>query len=647
MRYYEILVASMSFHGKEPLTYSSDRLLEIGSVVKVPLGQKIVIGIVKNEVSKPDFKLKSLLTLPVSVNIPKELLELLNWLASYYPAPIGQITSLFVPSSLVSKSRFKPEKNVIIRETIVKLPKLTKDQKNALNIIRNNTPKPILLHGDTGTGKTRVYIDLAREQLDNNRSVIIMTPEIGLTPQLVESFSSQFGNKVLVTHSQLTSANKRDVWLKIANSNDPVIVIGPRSALFSPIKNLGLIVIDEFHDSAYKQEQSPHYIASRVAAQLARFHNCQLVLGSATPNIVDYYNFEAKKLPIVRMTEPAITSDFVSPVVDIVAISNRDNFVDSQWISTQMIQAIRNSLNNGNQSLVFLNRRGSARVVACQSCGWQALCQKCDIPMTYHGDIHRMICHTCGLTSSTPTTCAICNSTDIVFRSIGTKALVKELQKIFPEARIARFDSDSKKTEHLSEQYKVINEGAFDILVGTQMITKGLDLTSLSVVGILTADTALTFPDYTAEEVTYQQLSQAIGRVGRGHVEGHVIIQTYYPENSSLNAAVNKNYSLFYKQQITERKRFLFPPFFYILKIECGRKNSSAAKKACENLYSFINNLPLDLDIIGPAPSYKQKQNNKYYYQLIIKSKKRTNLTEIIKRLPSNFAHDIDPTNLL
>jgi primosomal protein N' (replication factor Y) len=614
--------------------------------VQVPLQSKQVIGIVKKEVTKPNFDAKPLSELQEIIRIPSELLELLEWLRTYYPAPLGQITSLFVPSNLSQKGRLKPNtKELKVR--IPELPPLTKEQSDSIDQIIRSRERSFLLHGDTGTGKTRVYLELAKQTLGNNQSVIILTPEIGLTPQLVEFFSGQFPDQTVVMHSNLTPARRRMNWLEISQSSQPLIVIGPRSALFSPLKNLGLIVVDEAHDQAYKQEQSPHYQTTRVAAQLAKLHNSKLILGGATPNVTDYYAFKNKGLPIIRMTTPAISSDLSESEIQVVSIKERDNFTRSVWLSNQMLDKIQDSLANKKQSLVFLNRRGSARVVMCQNCGWQALCPRCDIPLTYHGDKHSLRCHTCGYGSSSPSSCPTCHATEILYKSVGTKAITDELSRHFPEAQIARFDSDNLVSEQLDKHHDAIQNGKIDILVGTQLLTKGLDLPKLAVVGVVTADTALTFPDYTAEEIAFQQISQIIGRVGRGHVAGSVVIQTYYPENSSLNAAVNKNYSLFYEQQILERKKFLFPPFSYVLKLSCGRKSVNSAKNTCENLHTFIESLPLSVKVIGPAPSFREKQNDLYYWQLIIKSKKRDQLTAIIKQLPNQINYDIDPNNLL
>lgn len=646
MEYYEIWIANASFHGKEPLTYSSEQALNIGEIVKVPIQKKYSIGIVNKRVLKPKFTTKNASIIAERPTVPKHQIELIRWLSIYYPAPLGQITTLFVPQNIDTKNRLTQGNKPSQIRTQDSLPNLTSQQVDAVSEI-NKTKSPVILHGDTGTGKTRVYIEIALKNLKSGKSSIVLTPEIGLTPQLIKSFSDVFGDQVLLVHSNLTPAQKRNVWLKCGLSKEPLIIIGPRSALFMPVKNLGLIILDEFHDSAYKQEQSPYYQTSRVAAKLAKITNSNLILGSATPSVTDYFAFKEKNLPIIRMTETATKNKNLNTDIEIININDRSNFTNSFWLSNELVEAIKNSLDSGQQSLLFLNRRGSARIAMCQKCGWQALCSRCDIPMTYHGDIHRLICHTCGNKKNTPSACPDCGSADVEFKGIGTKAIFSEVERLFPSASVARFDSDNLRNDNLSSRFEDVKSGKIDILVGTQTLTKGLDLPKLSVVGVITADTALFFPDYTAEEVTYQQLSQVIGRVGRGHQDSKVIIQTYYPENTALKAIVDKNYSLFYSQQINERKKFHFPPYFYVLKLSCGRKSSKNAENTINKLHTLISNLHLEIEIVGPSPSFKHKQNDNYYWQLIIKAKNRGDLTAIINNLPAKISYDIDPTNLL
>ncbi len=643
MYYYEVWVSSPRYHGDKALSYQYSEKLKAGTIISVVLQRQRVLAVVINEVTRPAFATKPIDSVVTDTAMPPELLKLIDWLKDYYPAPIGFLTALLLPSTLLQTSRDKSIANPEI--AIKQLPPLTAEQNSALEIIIKSAPRSVLLHGDTGTGKTRVYIELIEKQIKLGKSAIVLTPEIGLTPQLAETMSQTFSN-VVVLHSNLTPAERRNRWSHILNSNEPVVVVGPRSALFAPARNLGLIVMDEAHDQAYKQESRPRYQASRVAATLAKLHGAQLIFGTATPLVADYYTFEKKNLPIVRMRELAIVSDHKT-INKIVAITDRTNFTRSGHLSNQLIDGVADSISKGEQSLIFLNRRGTARLALCESCGWTATCLNCDLPLTYHGDSHTMRCHVCNFSEPAPSSCPTCQHPDIGFRSPGTKMLETELNRLFPEARISRFDTDLKKADRLEEAYTAIKAGKVDILIGTQMLAKGLDLPSLGLVGIVVADTSLYLPDFSAEEQSYQLLSQIMGRVGRGHRRGRVIIQTYHPDHPALQAAVGRDYEAFYSQQVSERKKFGYPPFVYILKLQINRAQSLSAEKASAELAQSIRDLGLPLEIIGPSPAFHEKFQGKYNWQLVIKSKSREHLLNVVKRLPKTINYDIDPISLL
>lgn len=646
MKYYEVWVASQRYHGDTGLTYSSPDELPIGSVVLVPLQRQTVVAIVTKQTTEPSFKTRDILRVVHANPAPDELIKLMDWMRVYYPAPFGQILSLALPSTLGQQSR-KPEVHTATNSSPVKLPPLTKDQRAALEQIDAHPSTSIMLHGDTGSGKTRIYVELASKKLQHQQSVILLTPEIGLTPQLATVMKETFGDLVVILHSEQSAVTRRNTWLRILGSTEPLVIIGPRSALFAPVKNVGLIIIDESHESAYKQEQAPHYLATRVAARLADLHQAQLILGSATPLVTDYYTFKQKELPIIRMKEQAKKSDLKKPSVVIIDLKKREHFSRSPWISDPLLAAIEASLEQKQQALVFLNRRGTARLILCQACGWEALCPRCDLPLTYHGDKHISMCHTCGYSENSPTACPDCSSNDIIFRSIGTKSLTTELERIFSGAAIERFDSDNSKAESIEQRYADIASGEVDILVGTQMLGKGLDLPKLSVLGIIQADTSLTFPDYTSEERTYQLVNQALGRINRGHVMGTAFIQTYHPESKLLNAASRSDFEEFYEQQLAERKLYHFPPFRFLLKLTCSRASSSTARKAAEQLATKLRSTHKGIEVIGPGPAFTEKVHNQYRWQLIIKANQRSLLTGIVQELPANWSYDIDPMNLL
>ncbi len=644
--YYRVWVASQQFHGDEPLTYAYDGKLGKGQLVFATLRNKRVPGIVVSSSPKPVFPTKPIAKTLDGLILPSSSLALLEWLLDYYPAPSGLTVSQFVPSALLVKKEHQATSHKS-KEKNTPLPALTPGQRVVLEQLAESDQATSLLHGVTGSGKTRIYLERTLQMLQLNKSVLILTPEISLTSPLVKTFSDTVSVPVIVIHSGLSDKQRREAWLQVLLSSEPQVVIGPRSALFSPFTNLGLIVIDEAHDTAYKQDQAPYYQAQRVASKLAQLHHAQLILGSATPSIADYYIASAKKLNILRLDKRAISSPYTGASVHIIDARDRDNFTKDAYISNLLLETIENSLAASEQSLVFLNRRGTARVVLCQMCGWQATCQNCDLPLTYHDDQHQLRCHTCGTVWPAVTSCPQCRGTDVLYRSIGTKAVTDNLKRHFPEANIRRFDSDNIKRESFEQNYSEVADGKVDIVVGTQLLIKGHDLPRLSTVGVISADSSLTFPDYTAEEQTYQLLSQVIGRVGRGHRPGTAIIQTLQPTNRAILAAVHNSWKTFYDEQIQERQAYNYPPFVQLLKLQCARASSAAAQKAAASLKDTLLGLHLPVQIFGPSPRFIEKAQNKYRWQLIVKAKARAPLLEIIHHLPPNWTHDLDPINLL
>jgi primosomal protein N' (replication factor Y) len=632
------------------LTYSSTKELAKGTIILVPFRNKIVLGLVKTKTDKPKFKVKPVDKLIHSKSLPETSIKLLEWLMLYYPSSSSTHLQLFLPSSINKIEDLSTTKAESSAKTLgINPPDLTIEQKSSIKAIQNNNSRTFLLHGDTGSGKTRVYIELIKENLAKSKSVLVLVPEIGLSPQITKSLKDYFPNDIVVMNSSLTPKNKRDNWEKILVSKTPIIVIGPRSALFSPINNLGLIIMDEAHDSSYKQESAPFYQTSRVAAKLAGITNSKLVMGTATPLIADYYLFSQMKLPIIRMKKSAITANPKAKInIQIVNLTDRSLFSKSTWISDSLLGLIKDSLGANEQSLIFLNRRGTAAVIACQNCGWKALCPNCNISLTYHGDSHTILCHSCGFKDMSPSICPICKSHDISFRGIGTKAVEVELNKLFPNANIKRFDRDNSKSESLAMGYSDIKKGKIDIIIGTQIITKGLDLPNLTTVGIVMADQSLSFPDFSSEEKSYQTLLQVIGRVGRGHqVKSNIIIQSFNPESKPLKAAIKKDYTNFYNDQINSRKKYLFPPFVFLLKVYCKKHSLGKAIKDSSVIIKKIKGLNLPIKISDPAPAFHERINGKYIWQFVVKSKNRQSLLDIISIIPNDWFYDIDPNSLL
>lgn len=645
MYYYFVWVRSNRYHGHEALTYSSPEYLTQGTIVQVELQKELVLGIITGSTTKPRFQTKSITHTLTLKPLPHHLLKLASWLHNYYPAALGVITQQLLPAKLSDNIIDKYDSEKFVKPSFVTLPKLTTDQRNAVQSMERRDT--YILHGSTGTGKTRIYMELAAQSINKNKSAIILTPEISLITQLSSSFRQVFGERVLVAHSQQTALERQAAWLKCLNSEEPIIMIGPRSAIFSPIHKLGLIVLDEAHESAYKQEQAPQYQTVRVAAYLANLTRSSLVLGSATPSVSDYYLAEQKNKPIISLTKLATTASYSKPKVIIVDHKDHSLFSRSSFISQPLIDSIERALSNDEQSLLYLNRRGTARLVLCENCGWQALCPHCDIPLTYHGDQHQLRCHSCSYHQSLLANCPVCSHPGIVFKTAGTKAIVEEVERLFPQAKVARFDTDNAKADRFEQQYDIVKSGSVDIIVGTQLLAKGLDLPKLSTLGILLADTSLYIPDFSAQERTFQLISQVLGRIGRGHVLGHAVIQTYNPNHPVLIDAIQGNYKQFYQRELDERRQFLFPPFCHLLKIVLRRASIKSVESAAQHLKDDITSHQPHLRVEGPAPAFYERFQNKYQWQLVVKALQRSELLEVIKRLPTNCSYDIDPSDLL
>lgn len=645
MYYFDIAIASKNYRGRDYLTYSYSRKLSIGQAVIVKFNKRTVRGFVIAEATKPTFAANELEDVEKEIILPQSLVKLFRQLLKYYPSYPGALASLILPSyAKMSSTKTGKEPKNYARIQIK--PSLNALQSKIINSILNNTEaSSFVIHGDTGTGKTRIYQDLAHTYLQKNKSVVILTPEISLTPPIYYAFQSVFGDAALMIHSAMTPKERAGIWASTMSSDMPLIIIGPRSSLFMPINNLGLIIVDEFHDSSYKQNAAPFYNAVRAASMLAQDTRSKLILGSATPSVVDYYFAEQKNVPTFRIVDQALTGKPKELNSTIVNLSDPNEKTAHSLISNTLIKHISEQLAAKKQSLVFINRRGSSRSIVCQDCGWRALCKNCELPLVYHHDFHQLICHTCGFKQNSFNQCPDCGSVNVIFKSPGTKSIVESLQKIFPNAKIARFDKDNKKSEKLENNYQAVLDGEIDIVVGTQLLTKGHDLPKLGLAAIVQAEMSLDFPDFTSEERTFQIINQFAGRVGRGHVEGKLLVQTFDPRSKLLKSAINSKWQEFYTDQLAIRKKFGFPPYYHALKIESSRKTRVSAEKSLNDLlkrHSWVG-----IKILGPSPSYIEKQSQNFSWQLILMSKERSDLVKIAKNIKGNFKIDIDPINFL
>jgi len=646
MHYYEVAPNQIIRTDSDYFTYSSVEKMQLGQIVVVEVGKKKVVGVIIKETTVPKYSTKPIYSVIDGTPLPHQLINLALWISSYYITPLATTLQTILPSGVQKNRRQNSEHTEIVqRERTNNL--FNDEQSNSLKILSESKPGTFLLHGITGSGKTEVYISVAKHSIDSGKSVIILVPEIALTSQLIAEFSNHFDN-LLVTHSKMTESSRHQVWLEALHSQEPRIVIGPRSALFMPLPNIGAIIVDEAHEPSYKQEQAPKYSALRVATMLGRFYDAKVIFGSATPNVLDYYLAEKSDRPILKLTKVA-RNNSIPPEIKLVDMTKHANFTKHRFISDQMIEQIKNTLDDGKQILIFHNRRGTTNLTLCKNCGWTAECPKCFLPMSLHSDKHILQCHICGSKLNIPTACPKCHETDIVHKGIGTKLVEMELRKLFPNANIARFDADNKDDEAVNARYKELYDGTIDIAIGTQVIAKGLDLPQLRMVGVIQADAGLALPDYNSDERIFQLLTQVIGRVGRNEHKTKVIVQTYQVNHKSIVYGLNQDYESFYKDTLLERNRAGFPPFTHLLKITCAYKTEAAAIKNTKDLAIFIKQkVDKKVIILGPVPAFYERQNDKYHWQIILKSPKREYLLDILKLIPKkNWQFELDPTSLL
>ncbi len=513
-------------------------------------------------------------------------------------------------------------------------PKLTGEQENACNAIFNEmdnfTGKPILVHGVTGSGKTEIYLRAIEKALNEGKSAIVLVPEISLTQQTVERFVSRFGDKVSVTHSRLNDGERYDQWTR-ARLGEISVMIGPRSAVFTPFENLGIIIIDEEHETTYKSDQlSPKYDAREVAKKLSELYKCTVVLGSATPSVTSYYKAEKGEYNLCTLSNRVNHSFPDIEIVDMRAELAKRNF---SVFSEKLCSAIKNNIENKEQTILFLNRRGYSTFVSCRECGYVMTCKNCNVSYTYHKGINKLSCHYCGATVNVPALCPSCGSKHIKYFGTGTEKIEQEVNKYFPQARVLRMDLDT--TQRKNSHQAILDEfrrGKADILIGTQMIAKGLDFENVTLVGIIAADLSLNFGDYRSGETTYQLVSQVAGRAGRAEKKGRVYIQTYSPEHYSIQYAAKNDYMGFYKQEIEYRKNMIYPPFTNIFLIMFAGENEGYIKQCLSDLLYVMkhynkNNMFTHL---GPSPAVISKINNNYRWQLIVKCENEEKLRNYV-----------------
>lgn len=541
--------------------------------------------------------------------------------------------------------------------------KFTEEQeiayKKVEDSIKKQEYKQYLLYGVTGSGKTEIYLQLIEKVINEGKSAIMLVPEISLTPQMINRFIERFGKDIIaVLHSKLSVGERHDSWERIEEGKARII-IGARSAIFAPVCNLGIIIIDEEHDPSYKSEMAPRYNAKEVANQIAEYNSIPLLLGSATPDIVTFYKAQNEDIELLTLSKRANNSSL--PNIQLVDLKQELANGNRTMISVKLYKLIQENLKNKKQTILFLNRRGFSTFIMCRDCGYVAKCKNCNISLTYHKKEEKLKCHYCGYEEGIHKICPECGSKKIKYFGTGTQKLELEINKIFPNASTIRMDIDTvtKKNSH-EEILERFNKEQIDILIGTQMIVKGHHFPNVTLVGVVSADGSLNIDDYRASERTFDLLVQVAGRAGRERQQGNVIVQTYNPDNYSIQYAKKQNYDDFYNIEIKLRNQLRYPPFCDIIMFGISGEMEEVVSKTANKLYKelkeSIEQEELIANILKPLPAPIDKIKNRYRWRIIIKAKVNDKLIDIIneclynKELLKNNARiiaDINPTNMM
>ncbi len=577
-------------------------------------------------------------------------------------------------NSLVKKGYIEIKQEKVDRNPLLlkksnesKKLKLTEEQELALEKVENSIEekkfKEFLLYGVTGSGKTEVYMQLIEKVIKNGKSAILLVPEISLTPQMLDRFIGRFGkDKIAVLHSKLSIGERHDEWIRIKEEKSK-IVIGARSAIFAPVKNLGIIIIDEEHDSSYKSESSPRYNAKEIAEKICKENNIPLLLGSATPDINTFYrtnleNIDDRKITLLKLTKRANNSSL--PKVKIVDLKKELAIGNKTMFSTLLHKLIEENLKNKHQTILFLNRRGYSTFIMCRECGYTMKCPNCNISLTYHSFQNKLKCHYCGHEENPVKICPNCGSTKIRYFGTGTQKIEEEVKKEFPEASIIRMDVDtvSKKNSHEEILNKFKKEN-IDILIGTQMVVKGHHFPNVTLVGVIEADSSLNIDDFRANERTFQILTQVAGRAGREQLPGKVVVQTYNPNSFAIELSKEQNYDLFYKTEIELRKQLNYPPFCDIIVVGFSGRDNNEISKLSTYVYKLLKtNLEnYNIKVFMPMPAPIDKIKNRYRWRIVAKGKVTSEVNIVINKClqkvynsgiskNTNIIIDVNPNNM-
>lgn len=638
-----------------------ENIPQIGKRAEVRFGNKKMTGFITkiydsfpSHCAVPPEKIKQVSKIVDSEPlITQELLETAIWVSKYYLCTIGEAVNSILPSARRESSEqsfsFDSEISAGIRQN------LSEEQKKAVNDIlahaEKNESSFHYLYGPTGSGKTEVFLQTAEQILKKNKGVIYLVPEISLTQQVVDSVVNRFGPQVAVLHSSLTQSQKLTQWKKILH-REARIVIGARSAIFAPVPDLGMIIIDEEHDSSYKSGNTPRYHARQTAMYRASKLKIPLIMGSATPSVEAWHLMNCGKL--LKHTLSKRLAGGEKPSIKCI---NLNQSVMQGCISEELKNEIETTLKEKKQAILFLNRRGFTHFFRCSTCGFEMKCKNCSVSMTFHKSENRLRCHYCGWHILPPSSCPKCGSLDIGYSGFGTEFIEAETAQKFPNARIVRVDTDSvSKKGELQNKIDAFKKGEFDIMLGTQMVAKGLNFPNLKTVGIILADTALHLPDFRATERTFSLITQVAGRAGRFFPDGKVFVQTYNPENQAISFACSANTEGFYDFEINQRKLLSFPPFSRLIRLVFRSSNQIKAQMTSEDAANLIENLKIPgVEILGPSECPLSKISQNYRFQLILRGEKIVPLQNAVRKLLFDYRHpqevyiecDVDPVSLL
>ena len=632
--------------------------VETGSLVEIPFGRTKIKGIIlkiHKALPKPvDFKLKDISFIyPIQYTLPKNLLELAKWMSTYYIHPIGDILQSFSCSNPLKKQSEINEEKTDIHDCHIEL---REPQKKALNQITNSELKPSLLHGITGSGKTEVYMHKISECLNAGKSCLYLLPEITLTRETMRKLEKRF-SPIHVFHSALTPKQRRETWLA-CKSKQPVLIVGARSALFSPVENLGLIVVDEEHDSSFKQNSNPRYHARDVAVVRAKFESAQVILGSATPSLETYHNAVNDKYTLIEMHQRI--SPHPLPEVQVVnLIEEKQELKRKSHIhfSRSLILKTRQILSKKKQAVFLLNRRGHSTIALCPACGEKIECNQCSIPLTFYKKKNLLQCHHCELQTPPPNQCPSCHHKPIIFRGTGTEKIHDLLQDLFPSSNIVRVDGSNESTQEIQDKVKNFMLGEGDILLGTQIIAKGLDSPNIQLSVAINADLGLNLPDFRSAERDFQLLTQLAGRSGRGDIPGMCIFQSSEPEHYAIRHSVQQNFKAFYHEELQYRHQLGYPPYKRIARVVFSSHQETKLVQTLKKHGPIFRSIAQKhhIDLLGPAPAPLEKIKNQFRWQILIKSQYVKPITHFLEEITQlfdkiktiNTVLDRDPQNMM